>query len=104
MPHLKETEYWVYANSDDSLVGVLIVTDLEDDFMDLGLSLSSGKLIHARTDEIERMHNGEYLLKHSGKEEHFGDFDLHDKVLAAVKNHPDGPYYLQTLPTIPAVD
>lgn len=104
MPHLTETEHWVYRKKDQSLVGLLIVTELEDDFMDMNVVACSGKLVHAQTDELERLHMGGYDLVRPGREEFFGDYGRPEEVCEVVKNHVDGPYFLEKEPILPEVD
>lgn len=105
MADLKENEYWVYRKTDHTLVGTLDVTELQDEFNDVAFRVCSGKLTYCgRTDEVERHFHGWYLLKHPGREEHFGDFNTPEEVCDAVKNHTDGPYYLRTAPMLPPVD
>ncbi len=104
MAILNETEYWVYRKDDHSLVGTLDVFELEDVFMDINVLVCSGKLTHARTPELDRLHTGEWILKRPGKEEHFGDFDNHEAVCIAVKNAPDGPYFLSERPIFAVED
>ncbi|OAV44584.1 hypothetical protein [Lewinella sp. 4G2] len=105
MADFRENEYWVYRKKDQSLVGVLEVTELEDVFDDIRFLVCSGKLTHrGRTDEVEQHFRGWYELKHPGKTEHFGDFDTREEVCEAVKNHPDGECFLVTVPILPFVD
>ncbi len=104
MPHLNETEYWVYRVADQSLVGNLIVTHLQDDFMEVSISVCSGTLTHANSAEIDRLFRGEYVLKHPGKEEFFGDYASTDEVCTAVKEHTEGPYFLTVDPILPVVE
>jgi hypothetical protein len=104
MTNLIETEYWVYRKGDQSLVGNLFVSDLQDDFMETSFSVCSGRLIYAESEELERLFRGEYVLKHPGKEESFGDFQSVEEVCQAVRDHPEGPYFLTTVPVLPHVD
>jgi len=104
MADLKETEYWVYRKDDHSLVGTLDVFELEDEFMDVNVLVCSGKLTHAQTPELDRLHTGEWILKRPGKEEHFGDFTTHEAVREAVKNAPAGPYFLSEQPIFAVED
>lgn len=104
MADLRENEYWVYRKKDHSLVGTLDVTELEDEFMDIGFTVCSGKLTHAKSEEIERHFHGWYLLKHPGKEEYFGDFKSREEVCDAVRNHPDGECFMVPVPILPPVD
>ena len=104
MADLKETEFWVYRKKDQSLVGTLDVTELQDEFMDVGIAVCSGKLTHAQTPEIDRNFMGWYELKRPGREEYFGDFETLEEVCEAVRNHPEGVCYLRETPELGVVE
>lgn len=99
--------YWVYREKDDSLVGSLLLSGYEDDFLGVDIRVANAYLTNALNDEIVELFDGSYGLVNRGRVEEFTEYKTEKELKDAVVNHPKGPYYLNPFPIVkpePGVD